>query len=107
LEDEQIPGGVVVISPIATLQIHCNWKLQYEGRSGVKRLVVAVLESKCLTAGVLAIATYFHHVRFFGLFTILAAILAILFGRTIARRMRALVFCILSHKTSLLSVVRA
>jgi hypothetical protein len=56
-----------------------------------------------LTAGVLAIATYFHHVRLFGLFTILAAILAIFFGRTIARRMRAFVFCLLSHKTSLLS----
>ena len=56
-----------------------------------------------LTAGVLAVATYFHHVRLFGLFTILAAILAILFRRTIARRMRAFVLCVLSHETSLLS----
>src|SRR5258705_7723294 len=56
-----------------------------------------------LTAGVLAIATYFHHVRLFGLFTILAAILAIFLDRTIARGMRAFVFCVLSHKASLLS----
>ena len=33
LQDEQIPGGVVVIAAIATLQIYCNWKLQCEGRS--------------------------------------------------------------------------
>jgi hypothetical protein len=93
-----------VIAAIATLQIHCKWNLQYEGRSGVKRgwgSCSARLSG--LTAGVLAVATYFHHVRFFGFFTILAAILAILFGRTIARRMRAFVFCVLSHKTSLLS----
>ena len=91
-----------MIAAIATLQIHCKWKLQYEGRSGVKRggdSCAARLSG--LTAGVLAIATYFHHVRLFGLFTILAAILAIFFGRTIARRMRAFVFCFLSHKTSL------
>jgi len=56
-----------------------------------------------LAAGVLAIAAYLHHMRFFGLFTILTAILAVFFGRTIARRMRAFVFCVLSHKTSLLS----
>jgi hypothetical protein len=93
-----------VIGAITTLQIHCKRNLQYEGRSGVKRgwgSYYARLSG--LTAGVLAVATYFHHVRLFGLFTILAAILAILFGRTIARRMRAFVFCVLSHKTSLLS----
>jgi hypothetical protein len=51
-----------------------------------------------LAAGVLAIATYFHHVRFLGLFAVFAAILAALFGRAIARRVRALIFRLLSHK---------
>ena len=92
-----------MIAAIATLQIDCKWKLRYEGRSGVKRRFGDSCAARLsgLTAGVLAIATYFHHVRLFGLFTILAAILAIFFGRTIARRMRAFVFCFLSHKTSL------
>jgi hypothetical protein len=53
-----------------------------------------------LTARVLAIATYLHHVRLFSLFAIFAAILAILLGGTIASRMRAFILCVFSHKTS-------
>jgi hypothetical protein len=53
-----------------------------------------------LAAGVLAITTYFHHMRFFGLFTILATVLTALFGRAVAGGMRAFVFLVLSHKLS-------
>jgi hypothetical protein len=56
-----------------------------------------------LAAGVLAIAADFHHVRLLGLFAVLAAILAALFGRAITRWVRALGFRVLGHKTSLLS----
>ena len=56
-----------------------------------------------LAAFVLAIATYLHHVRLLGLFTILATILAIFFGRAVARGMRACIFRVLGRKTSLLS----
>ena len=52
-----------------------------------------------LTTGVLAIATYFHHVRFLGLFAVLTAILAVFLGRAIASWMRAFVF-IVCHKTN-------
>jgi hypothetical protein len=40
-------------------------------------------------AFVLAIAAYFHHVRFLSLFAILAAIFAVFFRRAIASGMRA------------------
>jgi hypothetical protein len=53
-----------------------------------------------LAAGVLAITTYFHHVRLLGLFAVLAAILAVFFGRTIAGWMRAFVLLVLCHKTN-------
>ena len=74
-------------------------------RAGVKRTAggscSALLSG--LAAVVLAIATYFHHVRLLGLFTILATILAVFLGRAIARRMRACIFLVLGHNTSLLS----
>ncbi len=63
---------------------------------GKARLQFGALSA--LAAGVLAIAANFHHVRFFGLFTILAAILAIFFRRAVARWMCAFVFCVFSHK---------
>jgi hypothetical protein len=56
-----------------------------------------------LAAGVLAIATYFHHMRLLGLFAILATVFAAFLRRTIAGGMRTLIFRVLSHKTSLLS----
>ena len=56
-----------------------------------------------LAAVVLAIATYFHHMRLLRLFAVLATILAVLFGRAIARGMRAFVSLIFCHKTILLS----
>jgi hypothetical protein len=58
-----------------------------------------------LAAGVLAIATYFHHVRLLSLFAVLAAILAAFLGRTIAGWMRAFVFRILCHKNNPLSAL--
>jgi hypothetical protein len=57
-----------------------------------------------LTAWVFATATYFQHMSLLGIFTVLAAILAIFLGRTIACGVRAFVFFVLSHKTTLLSV---
>jgi hypothetical protein len=56
-----------------------------------------------LTTCVLATATYFQHMSLLGIFTVLAAILAVFLGRTIARGVRAFVFFVLSHKTPLLS----
>ena len=64
---------------------------------------VVLLFRNRLATGVLAITTYFHHVRLHGLFAVLAAILAVLFRRAIAGWMRAFVFRIFSHKTTLLS----
>jgi hypothetical protein len=51
-----------------------------------------------LATVMLAITTYFHHMRLFGLLAVLAAILAILFWRAITSGMRAFVFLILCHK---------
>ena len=48
-----------------------------------------------LTAGVLAIATYLGDMRLLGFLAIFTAILAVLFGRTIASGMRALVCLVL------------
>jgi hypothetical protein len=72
---------------------------------GVERIFCEVVLSLLdrLAAGVLAITTYFHHVRLLGLFAILATILAIFLARTIAGWMRTFVFGILCHKTTLLS----
>ena len=56
-----------------------------------------------LTACVLATATYFQHMSLFGILAVLAAIFAVLLRRTIAGGMRAFVFFVLSHKTTLLS----
>lgn len=56
-----------------------------------------------LATGVLAITTYFHHMRLLRLFTVLAAILAIFLSRAITRGMRAFVSLIFCHKTILLS----
>lgn len=58
-----------------------------------------------LAAGVLAIATDFHHVRLLGLFTVFAAILAALFGPAVAGGMRAFIFRVFCHKTSPLSLL--
>jgi hypothetical protein len=51
-----------------------------------------VLRFDALAARVLAITTYFHHVRLLRLFAVFAAILAAFFGRAITRRMRAFIF---------------
>lgn len=53
-----------------------------------------------LTAGVLAITTYFRDMRLLGFLAILTAILAVLFGRTIASWMRTLIYLVLCHKTT-------
>jgi hypothetical protein len=52
---------------------------------------------------VFATATYFQDMRLLGVFAVLATILAVLLGRTIAGGMRALISLILCHKTTLLS----
>jgi len=52
---------------------------------------------------VFAAATDFHYMRLLGVLTILAAILAVLFCRTIAGWMRACFFLIFCHKQPLLS----
>jgi len=49
------------------------------------------------TTFVLAITTDFHHVRFLGLFAILATVFAVLLRRAIASRMSAFVFLVLCH----------
>jgi hypothetical protein len=73
---------------------------RYGGRASFSEVVLRFRTR--LTTGVLAIAAYFHHVRFLGFFAVLAAILAIFLGWAIAGWMRALVF-IVCHKTTLLS----
>ena len=84
----------------ATLQIHCEQYSRDEGAPDEGRRV-----GKCfrcaigLTAGVLAIATDFHHMRLLGLFAILATVFAVFLRRAIAGRMRAFVFVVLCHKT--------
>jgi len=50
-----------------------------------------------LTSVVLAIAAYFHHMRLLGLLAVFAAILAILFGRTITGGMRAFCGVVFGH----------
>jgi hypothetical protein len=52
---------------------------------------------------VFAAATDFQNMRLLGVLTILAAIFAVLLGRTIAGWMRAYLFLIFCHKQSLLS----
>src|SRR5712692_4784428 len=49
-----------------------------------------------------AAATYFHHVRFLGFLTIFAAVLAALFGRTVACPMPALPGWFFGHDSNLL-----
>jgi hypothetical protein len=51
----------------------------------------------------LTATTYFHDTRFLSILTILAAILAVLLWRTIARRVSALVLLVLSHLNTPLS----
>lgn len=70
---------------------------------GVELLTGCSAVSELLAAVVLAITTYFHHMRLLRLFTVLAAILAIFLSRAIARGMRAFVSLIFYHKTILLS----
>jgi hypothetical protein len=52
---------------------------------------------------VLAITADFHYVGLLGFLAVFAAVLAILFGRTIASGMCAFCFLVLRHKTTLLS----
>jgi hypothetical protein len=59
--------------------------------------------SSRLTAGVLATATYFQNMSLFGILAVLAAIFAVLLGRTTAGGVRTFAFSLLSHKTTLLS----
>ena len=56
-----------------------------------------------LTAVVLAITPYFHHVRLLSLFAVLATILAVFFGWAIAGGMRALTFIIVGHNSTPIS----
>lgn len=56
-----------------------------------------------LATGMLAITTYFHYVRLLGILAVLTTILAIFFRRAIASGMRAFVFLVLCHNTTLLS----
>ena len=55
-----------------------------------------------LTAVVLAITTYLGDMRLLSIFAVFTAILAVLFGLTIASRMRACIYLVLSHKTTFL-----
>jgi hypothetical protein len=64
----------------------------------VVRLAVAKL-----TTVVLAITTYLGDMRLLGFLAVFAAILAVLFGRTITSGMCAFICLVLCHKTTLLS----
>ena len=50
-----------------------------------------------VTRSVFAAATDFHYMRFVSFFTVFAAMLTSLFGRTVARAMLTLVRCFVSH----------
>jgi hypothetical protein len=102
-QDEGILRGVAVVKAIASLQIHCKRKPREEVTAGGKRGLRSSGVSATLAAFVLAITAYFHHMRFLGLFAILAAVFAVFFRGAIAGGMRAFGFCILGHKRSLLS----
>jgi hypothetical protein len=109
-EDVGILEGVAVIVAMAVLHIYYKWQSRKEVIAKLKSkrrysLACSVLLWCALTAGVLAIATDFHYMRLLSIFTVLTAILAVLFGRAITSGMCALVFLLLSHKTTLLSEV--
>ena len=50
-----------------------------------------------VTGSVFAAAADFHNMRFVSFFTVFAAVLTSLFGRTVARAMLTLVRCFVSH----------
>jgi len=83
---------------MATLQIHCERNLRRSEAPGASGKVGEFeLVRVGLTTFVLAITTDFHHVRFLGLFAILATVFAVLLRRAIASRMSAFVFLVLCH----------
>jgi hypothetical protein len=87
-----------------TLQIDYKWKLRNEVVAGERVLrAVMVWFRLVLTAGVLAITTYLGDMRLLCFLAVFTAILAVLFGRTIASGMSACICLVLCHKTTLLS----
>ena len=68
--------------------------------------VILSLDSKRLsTAGVLAAAGYFRYSGVFGVLTVFAAVLAILFSHTLANTMRALLIVCHNHSRFSRSII--